>query len=239
MENAIMIKLIAFDLDDTLAKLGKGITRDNLLKLKALEQRGIQIAVCSGKPTYYLCGFMRQAGLKNPALVGENGAVIQIGVNLPPREFYVQAHSSAAQQSIRLLQAKITEAIPHMWYQPNMVCLTPFPTSEEEHKTIQSIIDASANELNDIDVYHHMDSFDIIPKGINKRSGLEFLGSLLHITPAETIAVGNGTNDYPMFDCAGFAAGIRVPDAHKVDVNFKTPSEALDFLLQYTNSLDH
>lgn len=228
-----MVKLIAFDLDDTLAKLGKGIAQDDLCKLKALESQGVTIAVCSGKPTYYLCGFMRQVELNKPVLMGENGAVIQVGVDLPPKEFYMQHYSLPAKQSIKLLQEKITAAIPHIWYQPNMVALTPFTTNEDEHKIIQDIIDTCTNEFHDIEVYHHVDSYDIVPKGIDKKSGMELLCQILHITHDETIAVGNGINDYPMFDYAHLAVGINVPDVHKVDINFQTPSEALNFLLEY------
>lgn len=229
-----MIKLIVFDLDDTLAKIGKGIAPDDLCKLKLLEEQGVTIAICSGKPTYYLCGFMRQVELKNnPILMGENGAVIQVGVDLPPKEVYVQHYSSSSHQSMRLLQDKITAAIPHIWYQPNLVGLTPFTTNKAEHRKIQEIIDSSVNELHDVEVYHHIDSFDIVPKGIDKKSGMKLLGQVLHITQDEIIAVGNGVNDYPMFDYASFAVGINVPDVHQVDINFKTPSEALNFLLEF------
>ena len=229
-----MIKLIAFDLDDTLAKLGKGIPQHDLQKLKIIEQRGITIAVCSGKPTYYLCGFMRQVELNRPILMGENGAVIQIGVDLPPKEFYIQKYSPLAKKSMKFLEEKITSAMPHIWYQPNMVGLTPFTVSQDDHLKIQHIIDTYANELRDIEVYHHVDSYDIVPKGLDKKSGMNLLGKILHVMPNETIAVGNGLNDYPMFEYAGFAVGINVPDTTKVNVNFTAPSEALDFLLEYT-----
>ena len=67
-------KLIVFDLDRTLADIGAGILPADIEALKALERKGARIAICSGKPTYYLCGFMRQVGLEQPILVGENGA---------------------------------------------------------------------------------------------------------------------------------------------------------------------
>ena len=44
-----MMKLIVFDLDGTLAALGKGIEPKNLEQLKALEDAGARIAICSGK----------------------------------------------------------------------------------------------------------------------------------------------------------------------------------------------
>lgn len=226
-----MVKLIVFDLDGTLAALGKGIEPENLALLKALEDAGARIAICSGKPTYYLCGFMRQVGLKAPVLVGENGAVIQLGVDLPPRDYHVAPYSEAAKRSIRLLRAAIEDAVPGMWYQPNEVGLTPFPRDEAEFDAVQAVIDALAGEVCDVIVYRHCDSFDITPEGITKRSGLARLGGLLGIPAEETIAVGDGVNDYPMFEYAAHSVGVNVKDADKVSVNFATAGEALEYLL--------
>ena len=226
-----MIKLIVFDLDGTLAALGKGIEPENLELLRALEAAGARIAICSGKPTYYLCGFMRQVGLKAPVLVGENGAVIQLGVDLPPRDYHVAPYSPAAKRSIRLLRERIEQTVPGMWYQPNEVGLTPFPRNDAEFDAVQGCIDALKNEIKDVIVYRHCDSFDITPDGITRKSGLERLGALLDIRAEETIAVGDGVNDYPMFEYAGHAVGVNVKDESKVDVNFATANEAFKYLL--------
>lgn len=227
-----MVKLIVFDLDGTLAALGKGIEPQHLGMLRTLEDAGARIAICSGKPTYYLCGFMRQVGLKAPILVGENGAVIQLGVDLPPRDYFVAPYSTEAKRSIRLLREKIEEAVPGMWYQPNEVGLTPFPRNDAEFAAVQGVIDALKNEIADVIVYRHCDSFDITPEGITKKSGLARLGALLGIGAEETIAVGDGVNDYPMFEYAGHAVGVNVKDESKVDVNFAGIGEALGYLLE-------
>ena len=227
-----MMKLIVFDLDGTLAALGKGIEPENLKLLHMLEDKGARIAICSGKPTYYLCGFMRQVGLKAPVLVGENGAVIQFGVDLPPKDYFVAPYSEAAKRSIRLLREKIEKAVPGMWYQPNEVGLTPFPRDDAEFAAVQGVIDALKDEIRDVIVYRHCDSFDITPEGITKKSGLARLGALLGIAPEETIAVGDGVNDYPMFEYAGHAVGVSVKDESRVDVNFATANEALTYLLE-------
>lgn len=226
-----MVRLIVFDLDGTLAALGRGIEPENLGMLRALEDAGVRIAICSGKPTYYLCGFMRQAGLKAPVLVGENGAVIQFGVDLPPKDYFVAPYSEAAKRSIRLLREKIEEAVPGMWYQPNEVGLTPFPRNDSEFAAVQGVIDTLKDEIGDVIVYRHCDSFDITPEGITKKSGLARLGALLGIAPEETIAVGDGVNDYPMFEYAGHAVGVSVKDESRVDVNFAGIGEALAYLL--------
>ena len=80
-------------------------------------------------------------------------------------------------------------------------------------------------------LYRHCDSFDITPEGITKKSGLARLGALLGIAPEETIAVGDGVNDYPMFEYAGLSVGVSVKDESRVDVNFAGIGEALTYLL--------
>ena len=227
-----MIKLIVFDLDGTLAQLGKGILPEDLALLYRLEEAGARIAICSGKPTYYLCGLMRQIGLKAPVLVGENGAVIQFGVDLPPRDYFVASYSKGAKRSLRLIRDALETAAPDMWYQPNEVGLTPFPKDEAGFDVIQTCLDQLAPQLEDLIIYRHCDCFDIMPDGITKKSGLERLGKLLGIAPEETAAVGDGVNDYPMFEYAGLAIGVNVGEPDKVDRNFASIHEALSFLLK-------
>ena len=227
-----MLKLAVFDLDGTLAGLGKPVEPAVVEKLRELEASGVRIAVCSGKPTYYLCGFLRQVGLNAPILVGENGAVIQFGVDLPPKEYRVLPYSEAARESIRLLRREFDKVLPQMWYQPNVTGLTPFPAEAEEFEIIAACVEANRHRIADVEVYRYVDAFDITPMGINKGSGIAYLAQWLGITAEETAAVGDGINDYPMFDWAGLALGVRVKEGSRVDRNFSTVEEAVTYLLQ-------
>ena len=58
-----MLKIAVFDLDGTLCAVGKSIQPKTLALLRKLQDKGVQIAISSGKPIYYLCGTARQAGL--------------------------------------------------------------------------------------------------------------------------------------------------------------------------------
>lgn len=225
-----MIRLIAFDLDDTLADVGKQADQGVIEKLQKLDELGFVLAICSGKPVYYLCGFARQAGLYNAILVGENGGTIQFGIDLPPKFSFAQKLSSKAKNSIALLREEIKNAIPSIWFQPNEIALTPFPKNEEEHHIIEEIIQKHKDELEDIEIIHHVDSFDIQPANFDKRKSLKILGQLLHISSDDMVAVGNGKNDYPMFEYAGLSLGVNVPDQEKVYKNFESVSDALDYL---------
>ena len=229
-----MIRLAVFDLDNTLAKLGKGILPEDVALLRALEKKGVRIAVCSGKPTYYLCGFMRQVELEAPVLIGENGAVIQLGVDLPPKTYEVLPYSQQARQTVRFLRERFDELLPNLWYQPNQVGLTPFPASAEEFDILERCMEENRDHIRDVTIYRHVDTYDITPNGITKFEGIRRLGELLDIPPSETAAVGDGVNDYPMFDYAGLRLGVNVADESRVDKNFSSVNDALNHLITLT-----
>ena len=176
---------------------------------------------------------MRQAGLKAPILIGENGATIQFGVDLPPSDFYVLTKDERAKRVLKKVYDDIDATFEgKMWFQPNSVCVTPFPKTQEDFDKIQNYVDKNKDLLSCLKVYRHVDSFDFIPCGIDKEIALEYLANMLNITKEETIAVGDGVNDYPMFRFAKLSVGVNVKDESKVNYNFKSTSDALDFLAQ-------
>ncbi len=224
------IRLAAFDLDGTLAPLGRGINSGTLRLLRQLEKRGVRIAVCSGKPTYYLCALMRQAGLRRPILAGENGAVICEGVDLPPREFYFLPCEKEAKPALCRIKEKLDALIPDLWYQPNLVALTPFWKNEREFRLIADLLERERPHLEQIEVYRHSDSFDLIPKGIDKGAALRYISARYGIDASRTAAVGDGENDYPMFAYAGFAIGLGAVEENKADACVKDIKQALKLL---------
>lgn len=222
-----MYKLVVFDLDKTIADLGKGVSRENIRLMRLIENKCGNVAVCSGKPVYYLCGFMRQVGLKSPVLLGENGAVQQFGVDLPPKKCVFLPYADEAKSAIAYLKKEIEKILPDIWFQPNQVGLTPFPKNSMEFKIIEECLVRNRGILKYLSVCRHSDSFDIMPINLTKYAGVKALGEYLHILPEETIAVGDGANDMPMFEYAGYSVGVNVKNAECVSVNFKTTVKAL------------
>lgn len=227
------MKLIVFDLDGTLAPVGRSISPETIRGLRQLETRGAQIALCSGKPVYYLCGVMRQVGLQHPILLGENGASMQVGIDLPPKEHYILPYSDAARQSIRLIRAELEKRMPKLWYQPNQVGLTPFFSTQEENEAIGKCLEDLAGQISDVDIYPQGDCYDVTPTGISKAVGIRTLGNYLGIRPEDMIAVGDGINDYPMFEAAGFSIGIRLKNPDAVSLNVDSIDAAMDWLLAH------
>ena len=101
--------IYVFDLDGTLCPIGKPVSEKTVAGLRELEERGHRVALCSGKPTYYLCGMARQLGLSHPILIGENGGVIQLGVHLPPEHFYIVTNRKKTLSFFREKRAELAE----------------------------------------------------------------------------------------------------------------------------------
>ena len=232
-----MVRMIIFDLDSTLAPIGQGMGEEELKLFRKLENMGMQIAICSGKTCDYLCGFMRQIGLKNPILIGENGAVIRFGIDLPPKQHYRVPFSEEAVKSLKKIRKILEERFPHIWFQPNKIGVTPFPTTEEEFEKIAALLEMYKNEMKDVAVFRHVDSFDIVPAQIDKAVGISYLLNIMNISTEEIIAVGDGVNDYGMFELAGFSIGVNVKEEERVDRNCKSTLEMLQFTLEYIKSI--
>ena len=199
---------IIFDLDGTLAKTGKAAEEKTVHLLHRLREKGGRIALSSGKPTFYLCGLARQLGLEDAILIGENGGVIQEGVNLPPLYYKEADLPEFTKEALRVLRAKLEKAFPdRIWYQPNRTALTPFPAYQEDFPPIKKMIEEFITPEMNLAVYEHPDCFDIEYNGLSKGEGLRSLSKITGVPTSEMIAVGDWTNDYPMFDLAGYSVG--------------------------------
>ncbi len=228
-----MHKIIVFDLDGTLAPANHrmtGTTYEHLLKLDA---QGYTIALCSGKPLYYLAGFARQMDPVVPILIGENGAAFQRGIATPPADFTIHPYTERAREQLDCLKERIDRTCgDKVWYQPNLVALTPFPLEPSVFEEIQTLIDALEDTLTDVTVYRHWDCYDILPNTISKSSALHLLAAREGLSPADFIAVGDGINDVPMFEYADISIGIGDKLPYEPTYRFATIEEATAFLCE-------
>ncbi len=224
-------RLVVFDLDGTLAPIGQGMSQENIDLLKKISEKGMKIAICSGKPTYYLCGFVRQMGIPDMILLGENGAVIQFGINLPPQIYCTLPYERSVKSALRQIEEDIGDMLPDIWFQPNSVGVTPFPRNEEEFQKIEDYMKEHEELLEGIETFRHVDSVDFVPSGLTKYDGLQKLTQMTGIMADEMIAVGDGVKDAPMFRYAGLSLGIQLPEEDMADRNFASITESMEYIL--------
>ena len=228
-----MIRCAVFDLDGTLARVGEAVAPQDLALLQTLRRKGVQIALSSGKPTFYLCGFARQMGLADAFLIGENGAVLQQGVNLPPPVFRRREIPEASAAALAFLRTLLEEKFPgRLWFQPNELSLTPFLYHEEDFAPIRALLSSYLRPEMHLLWYEHPDCFDIEFDQFDKGAGIHLLSEVTGISPREMVSVGDWTNDYAMFEKTGLSIGIRLPDPTKADFVVPDLTSALELILQ-------
>lgn len=223
-----MIKLILFDLDNTLAPVGMPIPEECLEQVKKLYSEGIKIAVCSGKPVSYLNGFFRQAGLPDVIMCGENGLTYQFGSDLPP---VLSGHFPVEKDVISSLETIKKEFSARFegkyWCQKNEYEFTPFPFRNEYFPPMAEYL-GDAVKGTGLKVYYQPDCFDVLPEGVDKGSALENICGLLGIGKEDVLTVGDHINDYPMLEKSGVSIGINLPDTAKAKINVSSLGEALE-----------
>jgi len=189
-------KLLIFDIDGTICDINRAI--DESLK-QTLEQISIKhkIVLSSGKPCGYITGFIRQVGLKDAIVVGENGASIMYSSTFPPESFYqIDIDKSIEELFIEIKQRAKERFKNDIWFQPNDINLTIFPIDIENIGKIHSF--AKEFEKNDINIYYHSDSVDFTPKGFDKGTSVDILLKELNIKKSDLYIFGDGSNDLPM-----------------------------------------
>lgn len=203
-------KLIAFDLDNTLAKPNKQISKKNALNLRKLANNGMHIVILSGKPSSYLLGVGRQLGVINLILSGENGADIYFGNSLPPKEYIKHSVSIKEQQDLNNIRKDLDDLGYDYFYQPNKFSLTPFYKNgdSESKEALYDYARYMRHKLENIDVYIHDDCVDFTPSSINKGKSLKEIIDILNsklpdykkISENEIIVFGDSSNDESMFN---------------------------------------
>jgi HAD superfamily hydrolase (TIGR01484 family) len=159
-------KLLIFDIDGTLCNINKSIP-NFLLKTLQKVSKEHQIVLASGKPFGYIAGFIRQLGLHNCIVIGENGGTIMYSAIFPPSSYYqIEIPKEVEDIFATIKRSFKKEFSKNIWFQPNDVNLTIFPLKIDNIKQIHKF--AKQFESDKINTYYHKDSVDFTPKGFDK-----------------------------------------------------------------------
>lgn len=198
------IKLLALDLDGTLAQSNQAIADSTIQLLKQTAAQNVQIAILSGKPTAYLTGLARQLGISNIILSGENGAEVQFGLSYPPSASY---SLSAQPANHSALFDYLRQHYPDdIWIQPNRVNFSVF-AKPELLPELYSIVKTYSQDQQQ--VYLHSDCVELVDGSVSKGKALAFILQQLNLTADEVCAIGDGENDIPLLKSAKLRFAIN------------------------------
>lgn len=106
----------------------------------------------------------------------------------------------------------------------------------EDPQSIRAFSEEFSQELSVVD--REQGFYEIMPKGISKATGMQFLAQKLGIPMEDTVAVGDSSNDIPMLECAhtsiamgnGVKAVLEMADYVTTDVTQDGIRNALKWL---------
>lgn len=224
-----MIKAAFFDVDGTLLNNKTKVLPESAVSaLKKLKKNGIKIFICTGR-SMSMTGFLKDI-MDFDGFVTVNGQYCVCGntivraeafdkrivkdfINLSQRENI----SSLFVEDYGITALKIDEYVRlHCKFAdhplPNVV------TSDEliEHKIYQMVAHVPENQdtilsekLQNVDVVRSFDlGLDIMPKGGDKKKGMEAVMKHFGLNREEIIAFGDGSNDLSMLKFAGIGVAM-------------------------------
>jgi HAD superfamily hydrolase (TIGR01484 family) len=227
------MRLIALDLDDTLAGANRRASDGALALLRDIHAGGCRVMLLSGKPAAYLAGFARQMGIGSPVIAGENGAVIMSTPDFPPQWERVVKVSPQSREWLDGVSRDIDRDLGRdVWLQPNRVNLSAFWRTPGARDQVVAIVETAIRDTGramGFGSFVHQDCAEIVAPNADKGAALAYVLGQSAIDPADTVALGDSANDLPMFQVAGLSVGIGMSDG---DVQFGDIEAALSWLLE-------
>lgn len=252
------IKLITMDMDGTL--LGKEpnvIPPENIKALQLAHERGIHLALASGRCADDLSFFAKDAGLPMHIL-GTNASVIC----LEPFGEVIADRCLPRATARAIDQLLLSSGLPYAAYCCHDIHMVTPPAYTKEFEgfrwgtfttreggrtrllTDHELLESALHRVNkfvmyadgihdalvvlgqeisacfpDADAYFSgTNTLEIMPKGVDKGSGLTELARLLGISMSQVMALGDSENDIPMLKAAGIgvAMGNALPSVKDV-----------------------
>jgi len=184
------LSALATDFDGTLAH-HETVSAETIAALQRLKTSGFKLILITGRELNELMGIFPELSLFDLAVM-ENGAMLyepsSRGIKLlgepPPGDFIGRLHDSG-------IPLQVGRVIVATW---------------EQHTA--EVVDAVRNSALPLQIIYNKDAVMILPKGINKASGLHVAVTELGLTPLQVVGVGDAENDEPFLKICGFSVAV-------------------------------
>ena len=222
-----MIKLIAIDMDGTLLDSQKEIPEENIKAIQEAAEAGIKIVLCTGRPRSGILPHFEKLGLSEEEYIimnngcstyeTKNWTLLQYeSLSRPEMEELLQACEDFPEVALTLTGEKtyyvVGDEVPELVaYDAGTVFTEAKARSLEEifaegqvifqamYMADSEPLDAFQNAVQD----GLSQSYEIMPQGATKASGLKHLAEKLDINPDQIMALGDAANDLEMLQFVG------------------------------------
>ena len=236
MTDILPIQLVVCDIDGVLTGGETKALDHELLKCLAGLNRQARknahlpgVTLCSGRAAPYV-ELMTQAIDGFMPAVFENGA----GLYLPDSYSFLPNPALGNQPGMEMVKQKIQAELidtGFAFYQPGKdYTLTLFTTDQADTGRLWEAIEHALGSLGDsVQLVASPACVNILPLGVDKGVGLQFLARQTHLDTASMLGVGDSDNDLPFLSLVGYsAAPANANAAVKSKVQYISPMSTVD-----------
>ena len=216
-------EMIVFDIDGTLLDFD-GFQPELIPLIRKIEEMGITVSLASGRTLPNVTPIQQVLAISG-FVIGENGGMVwDTKAGFPIR---CLADGKRAKDAAEWLATQIEGLDPkgietNRWRETEWCLL-----DTENYKKMRDALKTS--RWPDLQIVPTGFAVHITEKGLDKSSGLKVAFEQRGIDPKKVIAVGDASNDIPMFELCGFAVAVNN--------EFKGVAEAADHLTESKGTL--
>lgn len=235
MSSSYPIDLIVFDIDGVLTE-GEAQPLDlpllealAAMNRKARAQPGsTAVTLCTGRPAPYVELMLQAIDGHLPAIF-ENGAGLYV-----PHGYRFLAHPAVMPHSMGAIRQRLGETViasGFAYIQPGKeFTLTIFATDPADTPKLDAAATEALGDLcESVDLVYSSSCLNILPRGIHKGRGIEFLAAETGISPSRMLGVGDSDVDLQFLAEVGFsAAPSNANEAIMAGVQYVSPYRTAD-----------
>ena len=234
-----MIKLLTLDLDGTLLKDNKDLSKENIEAIKYAKQKGVTVVLATGRPIKGVIKYLRLLDLEDGYVILYNGALVY---DLKTKKIIYSAYVDGKTAKLIYNEATKLGLCYHAFRADEMLLVEKFnPYSyvevkinvipyklfemkniKDDDKFIKCMMVDSFDNLNKAEEimsdeiknnYSMLRSSPIFLEFLNpladKGQALVHLAKYLNIDIKDTMAIGDAGNDIPMIKNAGIGVAMK------------------------------